>query len=168
MNKVKAGLRAARHAPGKGKAASAFSFGGGAASGSSSLETIVIEVSPNGPPDGNGERQCTLTQRSAGPHGRLNGQDVELDPTYGPFLIKFELDNSLDWDSNNPFWIRRGSCPGSKYVDHKQIWSGGAKGKVVTIMDMNVDAPCTLRYRMNFDDGTYCDPIIENGGGNNQ
>jgi hypothetical protein len=34
-------------------------------------------------------------------------------------------------------------------------------------MDMNVAAACTLKYRMNFSDNTFCDPVIENGGGNN-
>lgn len=165
MDDTKTDQRAASDSPGRsGDAASPFGVGGAAAG---MLEKIVIEVSPNGLPDGKGERNCTLTQKSAGQHGRLVGQDIELDSQQGPFVIKFELDNSLDWDANDPFWIRQGSCPGSKQIDNKQIWAGDAKGKSVTIMDMNVDAPCTLKYRMNFDDGTYCDPVIENGGGNN-
>lgn len=130
------------------------------------IEKIVIGVSPKGLPKPDGERDCILTQRSAGPNGKLVGQDIRLDGTFGPFLITFELDN-LDWHAEEPFWIKQGGCPSSSHVDKKQIWVGDAKAKSVTIMDMNVDQPCKLKYRMNFSDGTWCDPVIENGGGNN-
>ena len=148
----------------KGSSAKPF-IAGGAIAGA--YERIVIDVSPNGAPRPNGERDCTLTQRSAGANGRLVGQNIELDPTYGPFLIKFVLDQNLDWNNQDPLWIRQGACPGSKQIDSQQIWAGSAQGKSVTIMDMNVAAACTLKYRMNFSDNTFCDPVIENGGGNN-
>ena len=144
------------------------------ASARKQFEDIFIEVKPRGlqpvpPPAVDTEIYVDLTQIGSTAGGRLKvkQQIIELDATKGPFRIKFKLKDWLEWREGDPFWIIKDSCPTNEDVDHQQIWlDKKPTGKTITIVDMNVDAACALHYRLNFEGNVFCDPIIENGGGN--
>lgn len=135
------------------------------------VETIVIQVSPEKPlPPKQGNAtpiKCELKELRTSGKGGLQSDKIVLDPGEGPFCIELKLDGSLDWDQAEPLWIQEGACPGSNQIASQQIWlDRKPNGKTITLLNMNVGNPCELHYRMNFSEGYYCDPIMQNGGGN--
>ena len=132
------------------------------------FHTIKVNVTPRGSIPPAGEVPCDITLQG-GSGGKVDRNKIELDAGEGPFCIQFDLDRSLQWDTTGePIWIWRDECPKWECHDRSQIWvDKPPKNGVLTIMNMNVGAPCELHYRLNFAGDRYCDPIIENGGGNN-
>jgi hypothetical protein len=134
------------------------------------VENIIIEVSPKQPlppPSGKAtEIECVLKPLGNATHGRLKPDGkIQLDSGFGPFCIQFTA-NGLDWADSEPFWIRQDQCPKNAHVA-APIWiEEKANGKTITLLNMNVGDACELHYRMNFKGDFYCDPVMENGGGN--
>jgi hypothetical protein len=145
---------------------------GGKAVARKSVEDLTILVRPanalpHPPPTADTAIDCTLQEIGSNPHGRLDGDIIELDAGEGPFCIKFRLAGGLNWREGDPFWIIKNDCPTAKDVDKDQIWlDPNPKDNTLTIMNMNVGQGCRLKYRMNFADNLHCDPIVDNGGGN--
>lgn len=130
------------------------------------FHAIKVKVTPIGPIPPTGEVPCDITPIGTPGGGSVQNNKIKLDATEGPFCIQFDLDNRLAWDAD-PIWFRKNSCPNNSSSKPGQIWVDDTpEGSVLTVMNMNVGAPCELHYRMNFTGGRSCDPIMENGGGN--
>ena len=130
------------------------------------FHAIKVKVTPSGTIPPTGEVPCDVTAIGNPGGGSVQNNKIKLDPTEGPFCIQFDLDNRLDWDAD-PIWIKKNNCPNNASSEPDQIWVDNTPDNgVLTIMNMNVGGPCELHYRLNFTGGRYCDPIMENGGGN--
>jgi hypothetical protein len=132
------------------------------------FHAIKVKVMPSGTIPQTGEVACNLTVLGNTGGGKVTGNNIELDHAKGPFALQFDLDRSLDWaTSGDLIWLLEGSCPMDVCPVPNQIWIDNTpRNRVLTIMDMNTGPKCELHYRLNFTDGRYCDPVIENGGGN--
>ena len=130
------------------------------------FQTIGVKVTPTGAIPPTGDVPCNITAIGAPGGGSVQNNKIKLDATEGPFCIQFELDKALDWDTD-PIWIKKNKCPKSAGGEPDQIWVDPTpEDGVLTIMNMNVGNACELHYRLNFTAGRFCDPIMENGGGN--
>lgn len=137
-------------------------FGG---SSNVKFHTIKVKVTPRGAVPPTGEVLCDIDPISVG-GGKVQNNKISLDAREGPFCIQFKLDNSLDW-SSDPIWVQLDDCPDTSCSEPDQIWvEKTPKNKILTILNMNVGNPCELHYRLNFTGGRFCDPIMDNGGGN--
>ena len=133
------------------------------------FHAIKVKVRPaNGIPP-TGEVACDITVVGNSSGGKVENNKITLDRGEGPFCLQFDLDHSLEWATDvDPIWLQKDSCPDNACSVPDQIWVDKTPRKgVLTIMDMNVGDGCELHYRLNFTEGRYCDPVIENGGGNN-
>lgn len=89
---------------------------------------------------------------------------ITLPAGEGPFRIRFRLEG-LAWDPDHPIATAKGKCPaGKKANENEQIFFQLPNDRDLTIINLNAGDACQVHYRMNFDDGTYCDPIMDNGG----
>lgn len=131
------------------------------------FHSIKVKVKPSGTIPPTGEVPCDIKDAGSS-GGRVEGNKIKLDDGEGPFCIQFVLDNDLEWATNgDPIWIQKDACPQDACSVPDQIWVDKTpKNGILTIMNMNVGDRCELHYRLNFTDGRFCDPIIENGGGN--
>jgi hypothetical protein len=107
--------------------------------------------------------QCEILP-DPGSEGYVSNNEINLTPNGGPFRIQFRLEDPLDWDTAEPINTSQAGCPGKHTNDDQQIFLQSPNGKFLTILNLNGGDPCTIHYRMNFADGTYCDPIMNNGG----
>jgi len=132
------------------------------------FHAIKVKVTPSGPALPTGEIPCDIRAVGNPSGGKVNNNRIELDRGEGPFCLQFDLDHSLNWTSEgDPIWVRQNECPMNASYVPDQIWIDKTpKNGVLTIMDMNVGDHCTLHYRLNFANGQFCDPVIENSGGN--
>lgn len=138
-----------------------------AAMGKWITKPIKVVVTPNGTVHGN-QIDCDL---SPGDHASRpyvpTTDSIRLPQNDGPFRIEFELAGGLEWDPDNPFNTSRAAgCPaGSKRTnDNEQIFLQPADPSTLTILNLNDGDAARIQFRMNFANGTYCDPIMENGG----
>jgi hypothetical protein len=125
---------------------------------------IKIKVKKKGVVSGK-EIECDILPDDPGSNGYVTGNKIKLPKDDGPFRIQFKLDG-LEWDEDNPFNTSRNGCPpaGGKTNDDAQIFLQPATQNSLTILNLNDGDECQIHYRMNFADGTYCDPIMDNGG----
>lgn len=134
-----------------------------AAVGKPTAKLIKVKVTKTG---GSGNNvDCTIEPDDPGSGPYVSGNKIGLPNNNGPFRIQFRLTN-VDWDPNNPFTTRVNNCPspGAKTNYDEQIFLQSPNGKSLTILNLNGLDPCEIHYRMNFSDGTSCDPIMDNGG----
>lgn len=133
------------------------------------FHAIKVKVAPIGPVPQTGEVHCNITVLGNTGGGKVVNNRITLDPGKGPFAIQFDLDRDLDWATQGELiWVDMTQCPIGSCSVPSQIWVDQTpRNRVLTIMNMNVDPPCDLHYRLNFTDDRYYDPVIENGGGNN-
>jgi hypothetical protein len=92
---------------------------------------------------------------------------IKLPVNEGPFRIQFELAGGLEWNEDNPFNTSRaaGCPPGNKKAnDDEQIFRQPADKTTLTVLNLNDGNPIRIQFRMNFANGTYCDPIMDNSG----
>lgn len=132
------------------------------------FHAIKVKVTPTGPSLPTGEIPCEIRAVGNTSGGKVEDNKIKLDREEGPFCLQFDLDHSLEWAADGDLiWIMEDECPTSASYVPEQIWIDKTpKNGVLTIMDMNVDDRCELHYRLNFADGHFCDPVIENSGGN--
>jgi hypothetical protein len=83
------------------------------------------------------------------------------------FQINFDLqpgNGVVGWDTQNPFWSRNGGCPRGK-GNSPQLNPGAPVGNRLTVNAARLPGPGknVEHYRLNFNGGRYCDPIIING-----
>jgi len=126
---------------------------------------IKVLVTPNGGSNGK-QIDCDLAPGDNASRPYVTKDKVTLTKDEGPFRIEFELDG-LYWDEDNPFNTSRaaGCPPGNKKTnDNEQIFLQPANGRSLVVLNLNDGDACRIQFRMNFADGTYCDPILENGG----
>jgi len=131
---------------------------------------IKVHVTPQGAlPPGGGNVPCDITAVGNVGGGRVEDNHIILNATEGPFCIRFVLNHAgLNWDVNDPFWVSANSCPTGPSSVSEQVWvNPSIQNKTLTILNMNVDQRAELHYRLNFLNGYSCDPIMDNGGGNN-
>jgi hypothetical protein len=100
----------------------------------------------------------------AGYEHYVSNNEINLTENGGPFRIEFRLEDPLEWDGADPMNTSQAGCPGKHTNDDQQIFLQSPNGKFLTILNLNGGDPCTIHYRMNFLDGSYCDPIMNNGG----
>jgi hypothetical protein len=134
-----------------------------AAAGKPTAKAIKVKVTKTG---GSGNNiDCTIEPADPGSGPYVSGNRIGLPKNDGPFRIEFTLTN-LEWDPDNPFTTRANNCPpvGAKANYDEQIFLQSPKDKSLTIVNLNAFDPCEVHYRMNFSDGTSCDPIMDNGG----
>jgi len=92
----------------------------------------------------------------------------------GPQTVKFKLDDTtgrdLRFDSSSPFWAHineAGQCPPEGAMNN-QTDVVKCTDKELTISNANSGNPCTIRYQLNFVDGSGnrepVDPDFKNGG----
>lgn len=132
------------------------------------FHAIRVKVTPSGTIPPTGEVACNLTVLGNSGGGKVTGNTITLDSDKGPFALQFDLDRSLDWATEGDLiWVQENQCPTSSCSVTRQVWVDETpNNRVLTIMNMNVGDPCELHYRLNFTNGRFCDPVIENGGGN--
>ena len=132
------------------------------------FHAIKVRVTPRGAIPPTGEVVCDITLVGNAGGGHVANNTITLDPDEGPFALQFDLDHRLDWAAQGDLiWLQENECPEDACPVPSTIWlSQTQNNHVLTIMNMNVGAACDLHYRLNFTDGRYCDPVIENGGGN--
>jgi len=129
------------------------------------FNSVKIRVEPDGGPKGKDQKCHIKDDGGTHPSAKVKDNKITLDAKAGPFIIEFKLTGNLDWAEKNPFLVKKGECPGEGEFEREQIWIQPPDGKKLTVLDLNSGKGCELHYRMNFADGTSCDPIIENGGG---
>lgn len=130
------------------------------------FHTIKVKVTPRGAIPPTGEVACDIDPNGPVGGGKVQNNKISLDAGEGPFCIQFKLDNSLDWDAD-PIWVQLNTCPTGQCSEPDQVWVDKTpENRVLTIMNMNVGGACELHYRLNFTGGRFCDPIMDNGGGN--
>lgn len=132
------------------------------------FHAIKVKVTPIEPIPTTGHVPCHITLLGSAGGGHVGGDKITLDPEEGPFALQFDLDHRLDWAAEGDLiWLQLGECPTGACPLPSQIWvSQKPNDRVLTIMNMNVGERCTLHYQLNFTNGRYWDPVIENGGGN--
>lgn len=132
------------------------------------FHAIKVKVTPIEPIPSTGEVACNITVLGSAGGGHVAGNRIKLDPEEGPFALQFDLDHRLDWATQGDLiWLQEDSCPTGACSVPSQIWVDETpNNRVLTIMNMNVGERCVLHYRLNFTNGRFCDPVIENGGGN--
>jgi hypothetical protein len=126
---------------------------------------LKVLVKPTGAIHGH-EIECELEPGDNASRPYVTKDTIRLTKDEGPFRVQFLLDD-LEWDEDNPFnTTRAAGCPpaGAKTNDDEQIFLQPANGKSLTVLNLNDGDACKIRFRMNFADGTYCDPIMDNGG----
>ena len=128
---------------------------------------IKVIVTPTGGGHGN-QIDCDLTpgDHASAPYVPTTDK-ISLPQNDGPFRIEFELAGNLEWDEDNPFNTSRAAgCPlaSKKTNDNEQIFLQPADKSTLTVLNLNDGNAAKIQFRMNFSDGTYCDPILENGG----
>lgn len=125
------------------------------------LIKVWVEKTGAGPEPN--EILCSITPKPGSEH-YVSHDKIELPSYGGPFAIEFELRPPLDWQAADPFDTHKGSCPPRGDNCNDQIWQQSPSGKNLTILNLNGGSKCEIHYRMNFSDGSWCDPIIDNGG----
>ena len=131
------------------------------------FHALKVRVTPVGEIPDTGPVECDITSPGGGNGWKVEDNEIHLEKAEGPFCIQFDLDNDLDWDVDDPIWIQEDICPEGACPRPDQIWIfKNPRRELLTIMDMNVGDGCRFKYRLNFTDGRYCDPVIENGGNN--
>lgn len=76
------------------------------------------------------------------------------------FQINFNLQGPKQWDKANPFNARSGKCPRQDAPAHGQYDVVACTDKKLTIEARAPGRKSIVHYRLNFADGTTCDPII--------
>jgi hypothetical protein len=132
------------------------------------FHAIKVKVTPSGTIPPTGAVACDIRAVGNPTGGKVEKNKIELFEGEGPFCLQFDLDNRLEWATQGDLiWIQKNACPEDTCPVPDQMWIDKTpNNRVLTIMDMNVGEPCTFHYRLNFSDGRYCDPVIENSGGN--
>jgi hypothetical protein len=109
---------------------------------------------------------CEIDRAPGTPGHFVRGGAVKL-PAGGQYEINFILQTGqvpgLEFDANDPFCSDPNTCPAPGQNDGQYT-----NPRVTAPTTLTVDAdPAPPRnavhYRLNFSNGTYCDPIIING-----
>lgn len=124
---------------------------------------IQVWVTKTGTGPQQNEIQCSVTPKPGSEH-YVNGNRIGLPSYGGPFAVEFELKSPLDWQATDPFDTQKGTCPQRGTNCNDQIWLQPPNGRKLTILNLNGGSRCEVHYRMNFADGSWCDPIMDNGG----
>ena len=125
--------------------------------------TIDIDLTVT-PQNKNGnDVQCSIS----GPTEFMDGQAIKLPLSEDEYRLKFRLADGgrvkVDWDNGNPFATKKGGgCP-DKHEKDDQFHGIQANGDTVTVIANGQDRKSVVHYRMNFADGSSCDPMIKNG-----
>ena len=133
------------------------------AQGSPNAGLIEVWVEMLGPGPGTNEVLCSITPKPGSVH-HVSKNKISLPSYGGPFQIKFELKSPLDWETSDPFDTQEGTCPERGSHCNDQIWMQSPNGKTLSILNLNGGSRSEIHYRMNFANGTWCDPIMDNGG----
>ena len=124
------------------------------------IDVLVAKTGTGSHPN---EITCSITGKPGSEH-YVTGNKISLPSFAGPFEIKFQLAGDLDWQDHDAFNTQKGNCPPRGTHCKDQIWLQPPNGKELSILNLNGGQKCKVHYRMNFADGTYCDPIMDNGG----
>lgn len=123
--------------------------------------TIDVTITPTGK-NGN-DVDCDITGTS--PYVLDNA--IVLPTDAGDFAINFNLvpgpGGTYSWDSAGPFGNDTGKCPKGKGSAKGQFTFGGVNGNTMTVNASQQSQPSVVHYRLNFQGGSSCDPIIING-----
>ena len=124
------------------------------------IEVLVTKTGDGQKPN---EILCSITPKRGSEH-YVNNNTITLPGYGGPFEVIFDLVEPLEWQESDPFDSQKGTCPprGGSCTD--QIWLQPPNGSSLSVLNLNGGSPCEVHYRMNFADGTWCDPIMDNGG----
>jgi len=134
------------------------------------MHSITVSPSKNA----NGVIEWTLTYGSnSGTNGNYPPVDLKHGGTNERFRITLVDSTYGITFSDDPLWIKEGSCPTTSGINSKQIDKYEPGQTIVRFRDRNENAAVTLWYRLNFnvpdlnpgDPGTFLDPEIRNGGG---
>lgn len=129
-------------------------------SNASLIEVWVTKESAGSKPN---EIICSITPKPGSEH-YVADDEINLPSYGGPFQVTFELKPPLNWQASDPFDTQKGTCPARGGNCSDQIWQQPPNGKTLSILNLNGGSRCDVHYRMNFDDGTWCDPVMNNGG----
>jgi hypothetical protein len=134
-------------------------------SGAAPPNANVIKVRVEKRSENGKEYECDILpdDHQSGPY--VSNNVITLPNKGGPFRIKYRLVN-LDWNTADPFWSKKSGCPNGKGNDEEQIFLQPPNGREMAILDLNEGDKCQIHYRMNFQGGYFCDPIVDNGGNN--
>ena len=128
---------------------------------------IDITVTPTGGAGPNVE--CDIT----GPADYVTDHAIFLPLNSGDFEIYFTLDpgpQSLSWNAN-PFAAHVGKCPKGPTPPPNQpqgqFTPDAPNGSVLRVQATGQSKRSVAFYKLNFNGGNSCDPIIINGGGTN-
>ena len=126
---------------------------------------IDITVTPTGGAGPNVE--CDIT----GPPDSVTDHAIFLPLDSGDFEIYFTLDSkSLSWNTN-AFGAHVGKCPKGPTPPPNQpqgqFTPDAPNGSVLRVQATGQSKRSVAFYKLNFNGGNSCDPIIINGGGTN-
>ncbi len=126
---------------------------------------IDITVTPTGGAGPNVE--CDIT----GPPDYVTDHAIFLPLDSGDFEIYFTLDSkSLSWNTN-AFGAHVGKCPKGPTPPPNQpqgqFTPDAPNGSVLRVQATGQSKRSVAFYKLNFNGGNSCDPIIINGGGTN-
>lgn len=119
------------------------------------MPTIDVSVKPTGVAVNGNEVECDLK-------GAEVTDDAIFLPQSGDYDINFKLDaaGAASWDTNDPFCAKNGKCPPPKAAAHGQVTLKSVSAKTLTVTAKAPGQRNVVHYRLNFADGTTCDPII--------
>lgn len=127
------------------------------------MQTKMAKLSQNA-----ATKNWSLTYDGVTGTNQSNYPTIVLDENSGPQFLTFTITGSSGAKfSGDPIWVAQGAKPNQK-SQHAQIpaWQVKGGGKKLVVFDWNDNPQKTnLYYRLNFDDNSALDPIIQNGGG---
>lgn len=120
------------------------------------MQTINLKVTP-GAKIGQNELECDITG-----HKDYVVDDAVMLPHDKDFKLVFELDQNaqVKWDRNNPFGAKTGKCPPTNAQAHSHIKKTSVNDRTLEVEARAPNKRSVVHYRLNFDDGSTCDPII--------
>lgn len=133
------------------------------APGSSNATNIEVWVKKTGDGKKPNEIICSITPKAGSEH-YVSNDTITLPSFTGPFQITFDVVEPLEWQDHDPFNTEKGNCPARGGTCKDQIWLQPADGSELSVLNLNSGQKCKVHYRMNFADGTWCDPVMDNGG----
>jgi hypothetical protein len=109
---------------------------------------------------------CEINRPSGTPARFLRGGVVKLPPG-GHYEINFILREGevagLEFDANDPFCSDPNTCPAPGMNDPQFTNPRRTEATIVKVNADPVQPKNAVHYRLNFSNGSYCDPIIING-----
>lgn len=108
---------------------------------------------------------CDIDAAPGTPGKFVKGGNIKL-PAGGEYDLTFELQpgnvSGLQFNSSDPFCSDSNNCP-QMGQQNSQYSNATANGTTLTVHAKPAQPKNACHYRLNFADGSSCDPIIING-----